>query len=338
MTRPVYESRGHWAQALALALAAHVAGMAAFVDWSFWGPVEVAVPTDRRIEVTGLAVETATLPATGLTAAQPVAPQRLAPSGNGATVLPPAPVVTPPVVLAPGAPTAAAGVASPADPGAEAGGDSAASGPGTLDGTPQSQAVQALIAAIRERLAEPCLIALPAAMPDGAVELTVIGAGDQSIAGFMSAVAGQADGVELLERSVLLDPRQCPALAYARGAASYPVGPVTISLPQSVVASGQALRGSVSQPAALLLVDDNGVVQDLGRFAAAQGGAMVFDVPVHRNGAARDTSQIIIALSGPGVTGAVAQNAGRQADQFFAALGPAPGPGVQVAVAVFYVR
>ncbi|MDO5704947.1 MAG: hypothetical protein Q4G49_07725 [Paracoccus sp. (in: a-proteobacteria)] len=338
MSALVYESRAHWGQALALALAAHALGVAAFVDWSFGGADEVEAPAETRIEVTGLAVETATLPSAGLTAAQSVAPERLTPAGADGAPLPPVPVaqVAPPVVLTPTAPMAT-GVASPAEPGGIVGAGGIPA-PGTITGTAQSQAVQALIAAIRDRLAEPCLIALPAATPDGAVELTVVGAGDQGIAGFMSAVASRAQGVELLERSVLLDSRQCPALAYARGAASYPVGAITIALAQPVVASGQALRGSVSEQAVLVIVDDNGVVQDLSRFSAVQAGVMAFDVPVHRDGAARDTSQIVMALIGPGIAETVAQNAGRQADHFFAALGPAPGPGVQVAVAAFYLR
>ncbi|MDO5631659.1 MAG: hypothetical protein Q4G22_07460 [Paracoccus sp. (in: a-proteobacteria)] len=344
MSAPVYESGGHWAQALSLALVTHVAVVAVFADLPGWRrPAEQTLPV--QVQVTGLAVETASLPPTTLTEAMPVPPQSLAPAEPAQPAMPGVPTgddpaTAPPVeVIAPHVPTG--GSAPPVtQPGAAPALAEDIGGGGADGDARQAQAVQALIAAIRGRLEQSCLIAVPAAAPDGAVELTVIGAGDQDIAGFGQGIAAQAQGVALLERSVLLDARQCPALAYARAAASYPVGPVAISLAQPVVASGDSLRGSVSSgQAVLVLVDDNGVVQDLSRFSTAQdGGATQFDVPVRRNGSARDTSQIIMALSGPGMAQAVAQNAGQSAERFFAALGPQPGPGVQVAVAGFYLR
>ncbi|MDO5612952.1 MAG: hypothetical protein Q4G14_06885 [Paracoccus sp. (in: a-proteobacteria)] len=351
MRVPVYESGGHWAQALSLALAAHLAIAALFVDLPGWRRAADQGPSAPvQVQVTGLAVETASLAPATLTEAVPVQPQLLPPAeaaqpavagafaGEQAVTVPPVAVIAPGEVA--GVATSPVAAGAPAPAAQDGTGDVAGMQPSGPTDARQAQAVESLIAAIRGRLAQSCLIAVPATAPDGAVELTVIGAGDQDIAGFGQDIAAQAQGVALLERSILLDARQCPALAYARASASYPVGAVAISLAQPVVGSGDSLRGSVSGQAVLVLVDDNGVVQDLTRFSAAQdgGGAMQFDVPVRRNGSARDTSQIVMALTGPGMAEAVAQNAGQTAERFFAALGPQPGPGVQVAVAGFYLR
>ena len=351
MTAPPFETRGQWLQALALALAAHGAGAAAFLDLRSDrqqslepGPIPVT-----QIEVTSLAVETGSL-----TPAESVeADDGPAPGGPTEAESPPQPEialapVTPvlpdraePVTVAPGA--SLAPVTAPM----AGGGDAVTPVPTDAPGDPVAApppALAALIAAVRDRLAEPCLIALPRATPAGEVELTVLGAEDQGIAGFIADVAGQAAGVSLLERSVLLDQRQCPALAYARGAATYPAGPVAVTLAEGVVASGGHLLGTVhglgpGDQVAVVLVDDNGVVQDLARFGSrGADGSLRLDVPVRREGAARDTSQIVIALAGPGMAQAAAQNAGQRAGDFFAALGGQPGPNVRVAVAAFYLR
>lgn len=339
MTGPAYETRGQWMQALVLALLAHGAGAAVFLDLPS-RPAERLPPAPPQVEVTGLALETASLRPADPVQPEIVPPQAAGPQSAVPSAVLPDPVQ--PVVIAPVAPGTVAPSAPQIGPGDTDTPSLAEAAPGIPTGTPQSQAMIALIAAIRARLAEPCLIAVPQAAEDGAVELTVIGADDQNIAGFMSAIAGEAEGVGLLERSVLLDQRQCPALAYARAASSYPVAPLVVSLEQGVVASGGSLRGMVrgvdAAEAALLLVDDNGVVQDLDRFSAVQGDTIGFDVPVRRSGLARDTSQIVMALTGPGMAALIAQYDGQQADQVFAALGPAPAPGVQVSVTAFHLR
>ena len=70
----------------------------------------------------------------------------------------------------------------------------------------------------------------------------------------------------------------------------------------------------------LLLVDDNGVVQDLSRFLTIAGSDARFDVPVFRNGPSRDTRQLLIALATAGRPAAVDQMAGQLAGDMFPAL------------------
>ena len=84
----------------------------------------------------------------------------------------------------------------------------------------------------------------------------------------------------------------------------YPVGRLSIALASDRVESGGRLVGAVSGAAGryvtLLLIDDNGVVQDLNRFLTFVGGETRFDVPVTRSGPPRDTGQILLALATSG--------------------------------------
>ena len=100
--------------------------------------------------------------------------------------------------------------------------------------------------------------------------------------------------------SEIVDPRQCPVLDALRQSNSYPANRIGLSLESSELQSGNSLRGSVIGAGGLyltlLLIDDNGVVQDVAPFVTLDGPSPVFDAPVARSGSARTTRQILVAL------------------------------------------
>ena len=88
----------------------------------------------------------------------------------------------------------------------------------------------------------------------------------------------------------------------------------------------------------LLLVDDNGVVQDLQRFLSFSGNFVRFDVPVNRAGNSRDTSQMLLAIATRRPPDVIRNRAGNLAQEVFVGLDGEFGPGASLAVATFDVR
>lgn len=269
------------------------------------------------------------LPPTGAATAAP----RLLP--NAATPLAPAPtglaatnLAAPPPATAPVAPTPAA-TPAPAPSGAPA-------------AEPPSPLLLALIDGIRARMTEPCLLALPDILPDGQVRLTVISAGERQTGDFLAQLRELTEGATFAERRLLIDRRQCPALTWLRAAPGYPVFGLGVGLARDSLPSGEALQGAIGNTAGsfttLLLVDDNGVVQDLRRFLLFSGGQARFDMPVNRVGAARDTSQILIAIATRDRPAGLSELIGYRADAVFPKLGPGLQSGALLGVAPFFVQ
>lgn len=197
-----------------------------------------------------------------------------------------------------------------------------------------------LVQRLRGQLQNPCLLALPQ-LVEGALSLTVLTANDREIAPFVAEIGrGLSDPVG--SRPVLLDNRQCPAVTLLRRNAAYPAFALPISLESGDIASGENAVGQIDNGAGhyntLLLVDDNGVVQDLRRFLTVQGGRVSFDVPMARDGAARDTNQLLIAIATPRPLQAVTRNAGRTAADFFAALENELDETARLGVVSLYIR
>lgn len=191
------------------------------------------------------------------------------------------------------------------------------------DGSPLDPRLAALITGIRDSLDQPCLVALPGIGTADQLQLTVLADDDRRIAGFTADLADKL-AEPLPERRILLDSRQCPGLTFARRAPDYPLFGLGLQLQSGEIDSGASLVGRIANGAGhfntLLLVDDNGVVQDLRRFLIVQGGEVSFDVPMARVGASRDTSQLLIAIATPQPLESVTAQAGRLAQDFFPTL------------------
>lgn len=193
---------------------------------------------------------------------------------------------------------------------------------------------------IRARLTEPCLLALPRIDAD-ALHLAVLSDSDHNISA-LSAQLLEGLKADTGRSAALLDPRQCPAIAFARRDPRYPVFPLTVSIETPSVRGGETLRGLVQgasgRSLTLLLIDDNGVVHDLRPFLQVSASGAGFAVPLARVGRARDTQQLLVAVATDQRPRALSDNAGALAGPFFDRLSAEIGQQGLVGVASVLVQ
>jgi len=213
--------------------------------------------------------------------------------------------------------------------------------PATPDPAPQDPVMSQLVQKIRDRLGDPCLVAFPQRKSGGDPLVLVVADNDRVIKTFADAVLNDAQA-PIEHRQILVDTRQCPALNMARENPSYPSFGLSVKLRSPIVSNGGHLVGTINNIAglytSLLLIDDNGVVQDLRRFTSFAAGRAEFDVPVTRPGAARDTSQILIVIATQTRPKTIALRAGHLAKTFFSDLQDELGTGFMLALIPFEVR
>lgn len=160
-----------------------------------------------------------------------------------------------------------------------------------------------LLRNIRNAPAPQCALALPRRLADGGLALSMIGADLGTLDGLATQATAGLDPLPVANREVV-DTRQCAALDALRISQSYPASRIGLSLDRVQLSSGENLTGRVLGSdglfLSLLLVDDNGVVQDLSRFTdLSPDGTLSFDVPVARAGPTRATRQLLIVLGTP---------------------------------------
>ncbi len=201
--------------------------------------------------------------------------------------------------------------------------------------------VSELVAKIRANVSDACLVAMPQQASDGSPELVMLAADENGITEFAANVLADIDP-RPGQRGVLIDPRQCPAATYLRENASYPAFRLTLGLTTDVLPDGEELTGAVGRAAgayiSLLLVDENGVVQDIGSYLTFAQGEARFAVPMRRDGPARDTSQMLIAIATESRPRTLDAQNGQLAEDFFAALEAEVGTGVPLVMIPFDVR
>lgn len=290
----------HWIHAYGLSVALHVAVAAALML--------------RLPDLTPPPEATGPVTITMTAAPEPEPVEELRPE-------PLAPVEAPAALSPIAAETALASVTAPPPP------------PPAPPETGEEAEMSALAQRIRARVTDPCLIALPLQRD----EVAVLSTDDRAIRDFSADVLADA-----VPRPVLLDHRQCPAVDFARANAAYPAFPLSIALqtanvPDPGTLSGQ-VRAAAGRHVTLLLVDDNGVVQDLRRFMRFAGPVAQFEVPVRRDGGARETAQMLVALATAAPPRSIALQDGQTAERMFASLTQEFGPSVSMAVTAFALR
>ncbi|OBY25642.1 hypothetical protein [Leisingera sp. JC1] len=205
----------------------------------------------------------------------------------------------------------------------------------------QDLAVKELIARIRANGGPDCLLALPRRDGKDRAGLEMLAARDAAFGQFTRSVLSEDDSA-LRQTRTLLDPRQCPAAEYVRRNRDYPATRLGLRLDSGSVASGGrltgALRGTAGKYVALLLVDNNGVVQDLQRFLSQTGNVTRFDVPVTLAGPVRDTAQMLIAIGSTSPLQQIRSRDGRLAQDVFTGLTGDLTGSAPLAVAVFDIR
>ncbi len=165
--------------------------------------------------------------------------------------------------------------------------------------TPQDVALGRLLQRIRTLPAPQCTLALPRRAGNGEVGLSLIGADGLVLTQFANRVLDRT-GLDVQQARELVDARQCAVLDALAQSGSYPANRIGLSLEQTQLYSGQTLRGTIQGAGGLfitvLLIDDNGVVQDLARFTRIDGDTPIFDVPVNRTGTNPATRQLLLVL------------------------------------------
>ena len=258
----------------------------------------------------------------------------VAPITSGAAVA--APVVTSQIASVEPVAALPSPVSGATDPGRSTGSTTA-----RPPASAQDLAVGDLIRKIRSNAGEECLLTLPRSDGEDGVGLDMMAAQDTAFSRFSETVLTQSDS-DLRQTRTLLDPRQCPAVEYIKDNRDYPATRLGLRLDASSVASGTrltgVLRGTAGKYVALLLVDNNGVVQDLQRFLSQSGNFTRFDVPVTRSGPRRDTAQMLIAIASRSPMQQIRDRNGRLAEDVFAGLQGSLSGQAALAITTFDVR
>jgi hypothetical protein len=191
--------------------------------------------------------------------------------------------------------------------------------------TPQMRGLGQLIRQIRAVPQPGCSLLLPRRSGSAGLGLSMLGADDVALNAVADRVTARVDA-EVIRSLEVIDARQCAALDALRQSAAYPASRIGLALEETVLRSGDSLKARVIGAGGLnvsvLLVDDNGVVQDLSRFAALEGDTVVIDAPVARAGAARNTLQLLLVLGRRGGEFEMAGQFGELAQQAFSSLSP----------------
>ncbi len=188
---------------------------------------------------------------------------------------------------------------------------------------PQTVMIGTLIQRIRATPSPQCTLALPRdAGPDG-VGVSFVGAQEAGLDTFAGRLLDGLSPVPIQTREII-DGRQCALLDAVRQVADYPAGRIGLALDDTTLRSGENLRGRVTGAGGLfvtlVLIDDNGVVQDMSRFTTIEGNDPVFDAPVARSGPTRATRQIILALGSDVAPIDISGQIGQEAEAVFSAL------------------
>ncbi len=197
-----------------------------------------------------------------------------------------------------------------------------------------------LIARIRASVGATCMIAIPQ-QQNGTVSLQVYAADDAAVGPYVDEIfAGLTP--RPAQSTVLIDPRQCAALDYIRATVGYPTGPMALGLDAARIDSGTELTGRLSgtggRNITLLLIDDNGVAQDLGNYLTVGVNTARFAAPLRRAGARRDTRQLLLAIGTATRPVSSSRQNGQLAETYFSALTDEINGRATITIAPFDVR
>jgi hypothetical protein len=305
------------------------------------GAIDPVAPSDgATVAATAVPVE----PSTPEIAALPGPVTAATPEPDQLALLAPEPTPAAPTVPSPAteaAPSAPQTEAAPVAPEAQAVEGREVAPPPQLG--PRDLALADLITRIRDAdsTAPPCLLTLPRRNGEDGIGLAMIASEDAAMASFADTVLTQADEA-IIQTRTLIDPRQCAALDYMRLNQDYPASRLGIRLDSDEVLSGRALAGVLRGVAAphfmLLLIDNNGVVQDLTRFASVSGEFARFEVPMTRMGSLRDTAQLVLAVASTQSLDPLRERMGRLSQDVFAGLPGALADGAALGMVSFRMR
>jgi hypothetical protein len=170
----------------------------------------------------------------------------------------------------------------------------------------------------------PCFAALPSLGEEtGDLTLEAFALTEDQLGRFRADMEATAGVVPLAVLLPILE-RQCPALAFIKDKTRYPEFSIYFDVPRRDLASGDVLEGRVlntgTDHVSLLLIDDEGKVQNLDSRLVADAGSYGFEMRVFVENQAVATKQLLLALATSEPTDTVADFNRQPADFFFAAL------------------
>ena len=189
--------------------------------------------------------------------------------------------------------------------------------------SPQMKGLGQLIRQIRAVPQQQCSLLLPRRSGSAGLGLAMIGVDDVALNAAADRVTSRVDA-DVARDLDIVDQRQCAVLDALRQSQSYPASRIGLAIENTSLKSGESLKarvlGAGGLNVVLLLVDDNGVVQDLTRFATLDGDVVVIDAPVARSGAPRSTLQMLVVLGSRSGGFALANQMGELAQDVFQSL------------------
>ena len=189
-----------------------------------------------------------------------------------------------------------------------------------------------------------CFAALPVLAEDGSFRFETFASSRADLTRFRQSLereTGTLPGTVMKPVSA----EQCEALPFVTKSARYPEFQLYFDLSSRDIPSGDVLSGRLGNTSggviSLLLIDDDGVVQDLGSFLKFRPGYAGFDIPMTLQGSPVETRQILMALSTRSRLKSLGSLSGGQAQDVFPKLALEillQGGGEDVALVGFSVR
>lgn len=190
----------------------------------------------------------------------------------------------------------------------------------------------------------PCFSALPVLAENGAFQFETFANSRGDLNRFRNGLEKETGTLPGTVMKPVSD-AQCQALPFVTAAARYPEFQIYFDLPVRNISSGEVLSGKLGNTSggfvSLLLIDDEGVVQDLGSFLKFRPGFAGFDIPMTLKGSPVETHQLLMALSTRARLKTLKSLSGQQAEDFFQKLSIEilqQGGGEDVALVAFSVH
>lgn len=145
-----------------------------------------------------------------------------------------------------------------------------------------------------------CFAALPSLSEGNAFQLETFAGSSAELDAFRSTLQAKT---EALPGTVMkpVSQAQCDALPFVTKSAQYPEFQLYFDLSARDIESGAQLQGRIGNLTggflSLLLIDDDGIVQDLTSFLSFRPGAAEFSIPMTLQGSPVETRQLLMALS-----------------------------------------
>ncbi|MDN5786750.1 MAG: hypothetical protein L0H65_06850, partial [Pseudorhodobacter sp.] len=133
----------------------------------------------------------------------------------------------------------------------------------------------------------PCFAALPTLSEDSTFQLEAFALSRADLAAFSDALSGK---VRTLPNTTMkpISAAQCAAVAFVAEGPAYPRFNLFFDVPKRVIQSGEALEGRIGNTSggflSFLVIDDEGVVQDLAGYLQFLRGGARFRIPLSLTG------------------------------------------------------